>query len=93
MSLISDEDHYCHITEILPVVSSLSFFYYRSVLVLCVCRTVLCVFVCTVAPPHNFVVFGSVHCKHLCRRALLYEPVPIERRVLSKSGSQQISVS
>ena len=90
MGLIRDEDNFCRIIGILPVLSSLSFCYHRFVLVLRICNTVLCVFVYTVALPHHFVVFGSVFCKHLCIRTSLHELVPYERRILSKATSQQI---
>ena len=91
MSLIRDEDRCYRITEILTVVSCFSHCYHRSVVVLRVCSTMLYAFVCTVALFHHFAVFGSVRCKHLRVHALPYQPLPVERRVLSKAASRQIS--
>ena len=49
----------------------------------------LCTFVCTVAPPHHFVVFGSMCYTRYCVHVLLYELVLTVRCVLFKAANRQ----
>ena len=92
MSLIRDEDRCCHITGILTLVSSLSpFVTIVCWLVLCVCSTVLSEFLCPLPRPHHFVVAGIVCHTCLSVRTFLCKFITVERCILNRAASQQIS--
>ena len=92
MSLIRDEDRCCHINRILTFVSFLSLIVTIVCwLVLCVCSTVLSEFLCPFPRPHHFVVAGIVCHTCMSVRTFLCKYVIVERRVLNRAASQQIS--
>ena len=69
--------HYWDITQLYySIVSSLSFVTIVLLPVLCVCSTVLCALVCSVAPPHHFAVGGLVRCMLLSVHPALSTFVP-----------------
>ena len=91
MSLNRDEDRCYCIIGILPIVSSLSFVTIVCWLVLCVCSTVLSEFLCPLPRPHHFVVAGIVCHTCLSVRTFLCKFITVERRILNRAASQQIS--
>ena len=60
-------------------------------LVLCVCSTVLSEFLCPLLRPHHFVVAGIVCHTCLSVHTFLCKFITVERRVLNRAASQQIS--
>ena len=90
MSLIRDEDRCCCINRIFAIVSSL-FGYHRLLVVLCVCSTVLCAFLCPLLRPHHFVFAGLVSHTRLSVHSILCNSITVECRILNKVVSQQIS--
>ena len=90
MSLIGDEDHCCRIIGIMSIVYSLSFYYHRLLLVLCVCSTVLSALLCPLPRPHHFVVTALVchTCLSVC--TFLCKFIIVEHRILNRGASQQI---
>ena len=60
-------------------------------LVLCVCNTVLSEFLCPLLRPQRFVVAGLVSHTCLSVRTFLCKFITVERRVLIRAASQQIS--
>ena len=91
MSLVRDKDRCCHIIGILYVVSSLSFCYHRLLLALCVFSTMLSAFLCPLPRSHHFVIAGLVCHTCLSVRTFLCKFITVERRVLNRAASQQIS--
>ena len=91
MSLIRDKDRCCRISGIISVVSLSIFVTIVCWLVLCVCSTVLSEFLCPLPRPHHFVVAGIVCHTCLSGRTFLCKFITVERRVLNRAASQQIS--
>ena len=78
MNLIRDEVcYYCIKGDIYSCIFSLFFVTMVFVLVLCVCSTVLCALVCSIALSHHFMVARPVHCILLNVHATLLTFVPL----------------
>ena len=91
MSLIRDEDCCCRISGIISIVSFSLFLTIVCWLVLCVCSIVLSEFLCPLPRPHHFVVVGLVCHTCLSVHTFLCKFTTVERRILNRATSQQIS--